>query len=307
MDKNFFLQNPPLDFNVLAKLKFSDFFSNGTPILLETINVTHNININLVTYLRICTALGNFYNSLKRNRVTDNTSINLSTFFSSFQKGSKSVRRIFVHGKNTKSKPNNLTPVKTFFRVSNIPVLPDCVLTFWASSWNQNFMLNNVRDFIFKFNYNYLSINTRLSHFVEGQSRLCSLCLASSVANPGEENFSHLFFDCQFTNGIYDKLYVEFLSDLNLSLPDRRVFFFTGIVTNLGHNYFLENFIRCTQFLIWKAKIKRRNILYYTFKCDLFYIFSFVHRLSLCVQIDRNKLLHVKLCRDWDLLADRYG
>ena len=115
LDKNFFLQNPPLDFNVLAKLKFSDFFSNGTPILLETINVTHNININLVTYLRICTALGNFYNSLKRNRVTDNTSVSLGTFFSSFQKGSKSVRRIFDHGKNAKSKTNTLTPVKTFF------------------------------------------------------------------------------------------------------------------------------------------------------------------------------------------------
>jgi len=104
LDKNFFSQNPPIDFTKLSKLKFSDCFSNGNAVLLDTINTNFDLNLNLATYMRLIGALSNFYRTLKRGRHSDNSFISLATFFSSPARGSKTIRNIFSHSKNSKIK-----------------------------------------------------------------------------------------------------------------------------------------------------------------------------------------------------------
>ena len=87
LDSNFFTQNPPIDLNRLTGVRFCNIMTeNGIKMLYE-INDTLNLNINILTYVRLNTALNQFKNRLGNNRKTDNTSRDLSLFLGGIKKG----------------------------------------------------------------------------------------------------------------------------------------------------------------------------------------------------------------------------
>ncbi len=87
LDSNFFTQNPPIDLNRLTGVRFCNIMTeNGIKMLYE-INDTLNLNINILTYVRLNTALNQFKNRLGNNQKTDNTSGDLSLFLGGIKKG----------------------------------------------------------------------------------------------------------------------------------------------------------------------------------------------------------------------------
>jgi hypothetical protein len=97
LDLNFFNQRPPLNLVGIARCRFNNVYTNA-PLHLEQINGNRdlNLNLNLNTYFRLVAACSNHARSLKPNRVTDGTSLDLGDFFKTFKKGSKSIRKIMA-------------------------------------------------------------------------------------------------------------------------------------------------------------------------------------------------------------------
>ena len=99
----------------------------------------------------------------------------LAGFFSSFKNGSKSIRRIFEKDRSKKIKVSASTSTTTFCRLIGIPSIDESILKMMLSVWGLSFLSNKHREFSFKFYNNTLGLNTRLSHFVENNTRSCTV------------------------------------------------------------------------------------------------------------------------------------
>ena len=117
----------------------------------------------------------------------DGAPIPLSAFFSSFKKGSGSIRKILETDRFKHVNVSNSTSVIYFFRLVDTPPAEEHFLKNMLGFWGSFFLSNKHREFSFKFYNNTLGLNTRLSHFVANNTRSCTFCLANNLANPQDE------------------------------------------------------------------------------------------------------------------------
>jgi hypothetical protein len=197
LEKNFFLYKhwnaagTPSMFHI-AKLKLCDCFDlAGKFKTLADLNNTYSINIPLVTYFRLRLAVDNL---LKKLPVPNSPiSVPVRNFLNQFKKGSKRIRNIMT---NSKSNDNVLPElVGNYFKIAGITV--ENPSTFPWQSWALSFLPNDLRDFLYKYFYNKLGLNSRTFHF-GGETRECTFCaIVIRVMGPvPKETFQHLFFEC---------------------------------------------------------------------------------------------------------------
>jgi hypothetical protein len=257
LDVNFFRQNPQIDLEKLAKIRFRDIFSSR-PLQLEVINANPelNLNLNLVVYLRLMGACSYFFNNLKQTRVSDGSSLCLRDYFRSVKKGSKGIRKI-CNKSRKKLEIKKVPSVKTYLRITNIDDADCSNLKLLYGIWS-NFNVNNrVRDFAYKFCNNLLGINTRLSHFVLERARTCSFCqIAGENFNVNDETFLHLFYECDQLVGIRSKFYNKYFIDLGNDAETKHKFWFGILPVNVKDKFFCILSMLLIQFGIWCAKQK---------------------------------------------------
>ena len=162
----------------ISQLKFSDFFTRGAAKSLDAVNQDFNLNLSLVTYMRIHGAL-RFYKNSRRNAETLPTQ-SIDFFLKTFQRGSKPFRRILTNVKVNNLKIESTNSVRTFFTLVDVPIPSNKILKNVWGAWNRTFFGNRCREFLFRFYNNILGINSRVAHFVPGFEAECSLC---SVGN----------------------------------------------------------------------------------------------------------------------------
>ena len=204
-----------------------------------------------------------FYTVRNNLGVYEGASIPLTAFFSSFKKGSGSFRKILVKYRCKHFNVRNSTSVITFFRLVDTPPPADekflkNMLGFWGSF----FLSNKHREFSFKFYNNSLGLNTRLSHFVANNTRSCTFCVANNLANPLEESFLHLFFECRYTNNILCKVRDVFVPEITFrNRTEMILFWFCGIAPseNLNKCIFVLTFCSTAMFSIWEHKLKKKK------------------------------------------------
>ncbi len=80
LDFSFFRQNPPLPGEIISQLKVKDFWTGGRMKNLAQINLDCGINFNLVTYIRIGTALNLYFNRQRQPRTSDGSSMSMELF-----------------------------------------------------------------------------------------------------------------------------------------------------------------------------------------------------------------------------------
>jgi len=304
LNKKFFTQVPEINLEILSTLKFSDVWGATGPVFLDTINQSLNLNLNLNTYMRLVHALSNFVRSLKNNRETVGTFINLDTFMKKPFKGSRPIRRILDHRKWALAKPENSISVKTFSRLTGLPVPGKKILGHVIASWNTFSIPNNLREFIFKFFTNSLAINTRLAHFAANVSRECTFCTLKGDVT--DETFLHLFFECNTVRELQRKFCDEFLAELVNNNIDYKILMLTGTKENNSFNNFLFFSILVLQFKIWDFKIKKKIPTYYTFRMGVIDTIANIYKTCALMQQDRRDL-NYKLCRDFEAIIQQYG
>jgi hypothetical protein len=158
---------------ILGKLVFSDLVSNNTFKSYAEITANTSINLNLVLYFRLRHAIMTFLGTILR-RKSDGTCVSLSSFFRIKYSPSRKIR-LFLDNFARKNTPVQLRTTKTFLRLTELNNTNFQIrLSSMLAIWNTNCLTNKFREFCFKFFNNQLSINTRLSHFVQGQTRTTS-------------------------------------------------------------------------------------------------------------------------------------
>jgi hypothetical protein len=220
----------------------------------------------------------NFFNNRKRLAAgtgTDGTCTSLTNFFRI--KGSVACKiRIFLDRSVPVKDPLLITPVKTYFRLTGLEGINfNFDLGKMLGLWNSFFLPNRLREFCFKYFFNQLALNTRLSHFLQGHSRNCGNCVANGIAQVQEESFAHLFLDCPVTTQIHNFMLGSYLPEFNITTGNKRILFFTGSIADgsYANSTIFLLFGLVTQYIIWEAKLQKRRLSSATANIEFQYIF----------------------------------
>jgi exonuclease III len=266
LDFNFFSHNiPRLDMARVTRLRFCDFFENGIFKSLDRLNDSTGTPFSLTTYLRLSTALHYF---MRVNRSNFNEKSCRVEDFLRVKKGEARKMRLVIDSNHQLNKSlYSLTSVKTFFRLigtTHEEPHNDDIFSFW----NEHYLCNKLRDFCYKYFYNLLPLNVRLSHYVQNVGRGCTFCTLSrrEDINIPDETFLHLFLDCPTTSRIHDWFLNKYYLGLNIDRVLKLNYFFLGVTPGTGtgtgtFNKFGFAMAVTIQFLIWELKIQKRVLM----------------------------------------------
>jgi hypothetical protein len=284
INEQIFLHNaPPIAARFASRLTVGDVWKDGQMVQLENINRNAAVQISLVTYMRI-SEYSRFWS--KKKFIHDNKAVSctLSEFLSRFRKGSRSFRNVLISYRKEKASKIRMKCLTSFVNATGlaleparvpvpapVPVpVPDLTvsLDMLANNkvlelWNCNFVENRQRDFLYKFVSNRLSLNARLEHYNIAVNGSCTICVINGANPAPRESFTHLFYDCEYTNDIRNKADREFWPEIVLNGDLRKLFWLCGITgepVRDAHNLFLQMTIMCVQFYVWECKIKKQKL-----------------------------------------------
>jgi len=207
-------------------------------------------------------------------------------------------------GEEAKIKVSQMQNMVTFQRLTNTRLGNETISESISCIWNYNFLPNRMREFVFKFFNNILGINTRVSHFNNDHSRVCTFCHLVNSNTREDESFIHLFFNCGTTANLHNRFLREFFPELVLDNESRRKFFFTGIFSADNKiNIFMQLVAITCQYIIWEHKLKKKLPSYRSFKLEFFYILNGIDGCTNYLEIERNKIDFL-LCRNWQNLRN---
>jgi len=124
--------------------------------------------------------------------------------------------------------------------------------------WDNHFLPNSLREFIFKFYNNSLKVNSRLHHFLS-VDKYCTFCkIAGGIQH--EESFSHFFLECEHVRSVQDALESRLFPDPGGNSEQERRKRWCGLEQNdlTGKNIFMRIVYLTVQYLIWREKFKHR-------------------------------------------------
>ncbi len=185
---------------ILRNLKFEQCYQEGRYMSIEDYSVI-GVDMSIAQWMRLNMTLS--YNNRKFATLTSDRvcapPAPLIDFYKKIKKGSKKFR-IVIEQKHCRnwSLPNSVA-VQTFSRNVDVVTPEINILTKPISCWNLSFLPNELREFIFLERNNFLKIGTRIIHYQQNASDLCSLC---RIINPGtvnRESINHLFLQCPIT------------------------------------------------------------------------------------------------------------
>jgi hypothetical protein len=180
---NFWATNGTVNVAQLSRLKICDLLDDTLnikqdPVLLQILNIPVDrlaiLKRTLLTALRYVK---------KNNYQTRATTDSLRTFIMWFKKGSRNFRKVFNSRANAKGKCSRGNKIKTFFRLTEIPIPSETELYKLNSEWSTCVYPVKLREFSFKFCNNALGLNTRVSHFNRNVNRGCTFCTVNDLGN----------------------------------------------------------------------------------------------------------------------------
>ncbi len=215
MDENFFGNNRSFaEFQLIAKLRFDDFFIRGRPKSLNQINLDSGVDFDLNCYMRIHESLQFYIANRREDEPVPDQSVGF--FLKTFTRGSRPYRRILEYNINSKEKLAQNNTVVTFFRLLNTEIFDETLLKKCWGMWNNTFFFNIQQEFLFKYFNNILGINARVSKCVAGHPSECTFCTASREPLPiNTEGFIHLFFECPHSEKYRSMAETEFFPEIS--------------------------------------------------------------------------------------------
>jgi hypothetical protein len=233
----------------VATLTYNNCYDNtGNFRSLTDLNDRYDLNLPLVTYFRLRQAMAKVKSRL--SPAANGLTISVEKFFGSFKKGSKKNRAIL----NLDINKNNLIPVlvERFEEISLVKFDRPYSPLPWKA-WAMSFLPNDFRDFLYKYFFNKLGLNTRTFHF-GGTTRDCTFCaIVANGLSPVElETFKHLFFECPTVRTVHENIFTA------ISTPNSENFsnqFWAG-ADFPELTYFF--FFMINQFLVWRCKLQKR-------------------------------------------------
>jgi hypothetical protein len=299
--ENFFgRQNSYEFFKKISELKFEDFFERGRARSLDNFNNSQNLEISLVTYMRLHGAF-QFYVDTRR-RILPAPSVSLNFYMKTFQKGSRPLRNVMMHFDLKKADIAKVNTVVSFFEIIELQMLPPEHLKMVWGMWGNSSFGNRCREFIFKFYNNILGLNSRVAKFVQNHPSECTLCTVGKEPLPiMAETFSHVFFSCQYTEKYRVEMQNYYFPELdNLNDAQKKLFWLCGILTNNGET--IANPAICAtvcliNFYIWKCKLQKTLPAVSDFKGNITSEIKYLLKQSKYFREAREKNYDIFFCR----------
>jgi exonuclease III len=274
IDLNFFNScGVQVNLGTLSNVKTKDLLAGNSFISQNDLSDVLGINVNMVLFLRLRHAIMLYVNKCLRS-TGDGTVNSLDKFFKVKTSPARRIRLILDKSIN-KADIAKLTSVKTFVRITGINwEVPRTTLQSLYGSWKLHFLSNKIREFSFRYFNNQLSINTRRSHYVQDQTRQCTLCVVNGVARLQDETFLHLFLQCPITTTIHDHLLEKIFPGMVMNDEAKKRLFFTGSIRYRNLSGGLFSLVCCLtlQYIIWEAKIFKKRISAATAEIDFKFI-----------------------------------
>ncbi len=146
----------------------------------------------------------------------------------------------------------------SFCNIVDITVPSQIIAKNFLSSWNQIFLGNDLREFIFRCRNNLLKTGDRLSHILDNVDDRCFLCKNLCPDSNNRETFVHLFRKCPVVSNLILRFNVKFNLVWNAPNLDFDQIYWLGDVNgNLDRGILL--LYDLFRFQIWA--MKQRKIL----------------------------------------------
>jgi len=123
--------------------------------------------------------------------------------------------------------------------------------------WGNNFLDNGTRTFIFKLHNNTLGVNNRVLTFVRGHSDMCTFCEITGNKDDNKESVLHLFWSCEFVEGIVFGIFGEILNREDILLLNRGSYFGGFESENDAKTNLLLLFTMWVKRYIWECRLKK--------------------------------------------------
>jgi hypothetical protein len=219
-----------INMNIVAPLCWKDFL-NAANVFKNRAEIGELLGLSVLVlepeYNRISSG---YRSALRKFSVPGAGGTKLTRFLlESKSKGlSKKLRNIITRAGTESSKD-----YKKFLSATGITIHDDTdtgkafkkmLFNEWNSSWNKQFLLPEIRSFLFKFYANTLKINSRVANFNPDINQACDFCIIKKNLPAPKESIQHFFWDCEISNRLLQYAINEIFGP-NFATKD---FFFTG-------------------------------------------------------------------------------
>ena len=265
LDRNFFGghfydQNK----EALRELRLNKLIRNGRVVGHDVLIRTTGIVFNPAQYLNLQTACHFTIQKYSNKNGSNGTALPLNWLLQKVKRGSKRFRIVIERSHIDQNEISELRVVNTFFNLVNPgnPVPENWRLKTVYGAWNWSFLGNRLRYFCFQFFNNSLGVGARLAARYENTGIVidsrCTFCVKSKSWVPHRENFTHIFFDCQYINGTVLEFASAMLKREN-NLEKSRLGCLSGIyeTTPSADSFFYVLTSIFCNFTIWQCKQKK--------------------------------------------------
>jgi hypothetical protein len=237
-----------------------EFFNvNGIKTRLELL-IDSGLDIPLEGYVRLVRCLNHYVNRLRLNARNDGSNLSILRDFIPLKNPGKKIRLALAKKRRKQFKLEDQASIKKYLEVTGTVYPGESVLEKLVTLWNCNDILNRIRTFLFRYVNNTLGLNTRLSHFVPGNSRGCVFCAINGTVPLPDETFKHIFLDCPVVFNWHENFISNYLPPgFVRNMQDRNDLFFLGRVHEpFADNYFVTICIFIFQYTIWDARLRKK-------------------------------------------------
>jgi hypothetical protein len=295
----------PKEINNNLQLRIQDLLDEGgSPLALEETENVIGTDLTVENYNLLRTGLVDSLKLLKKTKIAFPVQRKTITeFLASFKKGSKPFRKYLDRSLENKINIRQKTTVKTFFKLINVPIIPDQELEKFLMLWGYEFLPNKLREFIYKFRSNLLGLNSRVAHFNNNISRNCTFCREAGANPCPDETFIYLFYDCNVTKETISRVKTTLIPELIGVGTDReKKFFFTGtnFLTGKVDNIFIELLSAVIMFSIWQCKLSKSRPTVHKITDDICFFLNQAKNLN--NGVCSSMTLNLQLCRNWTAL-----
>jgi hypothetical protein len=249
--KKFYNENS----TVIRKLTVPDCFS-GTNFKSMAEFASDGLVLTVSLWMRLRSALLLYKSSLQPLPVSDERPMSVVHFLSRIKRGSKPFRTVIDKSIYQDQAVTDLPVLISFCKIVDLQVPSLAIAKNFLSSWNQVFLGNDLREFIFKCRNNLLKTGDRLSHILVNVDDRCFLCKSLYPEAGNRETFLHLFRKCNIVSNLILRFNVHF--GIVWNEPDLdfdRVYWFGDLNGNLERGTLL--LYDLFRYQIWLMKQRR--------------------------------------------------
>ena len=174
------------------------------------------------------------------------------------RRGSRPFRKILCDSTLTNHNPANLRTVLYYAELAQAELPALTQLKSCLGLWNQSYLTNDFRNFLFLLRNNSLPLNNRLHAMDPDTPPTCNFCRIIDRDTAYRENFYHLFYRCPVTCRLL-RQWANCLEPVpDIDTPEFCNFYWYGNTDNDNDPPILVLVPDLFKYCLWKFKLRRK-------------------------------------------------